>query len=167
MQFEWVTFPLHPETPEEGRELAELFAGSGYDLPSMQKRLATVALREGLPFGTRSRISNSRKAQELGKYAEKMGLWEPFCQSVYRAYFVEGKNIGNADELLTAAEQAGLSPADSRKVLEEGIFREPVDSDWRRARMLGISGVPAFVYGNRLMVGFKPYEEYVRLIQSR
>ncbi len=100
--------PLHPETPEEGRELADLFAGREADIPAMLARLEKVAAEVGLSLARRTRTYNSRRAQELGKWAESLGQGEPFHRAVYHAYFAEGRNIALTDELLRIAESAGL-----------------------------------------------------------
>ena len=47
-------FPLHPETPEEGSTLEELFAGRGFDIEAAQTRLSELMKAEGLPYGTRT-----------------------------------------------------------------------------------------------------------------
>jgi hypothetical protein len=62
---------LHPETPEEGLLLEDLFAGRAIDIPQMIRRMKAVALEEGLPFGDRKKTFNSRRAQELAKWEVK------------------------------------------------------------------------------------------------
>jgi predicted DsbA family dithiol-disulfide isomerase len=69
-------FPLHPDTPEQGMELPELFAGREAMIESMQTKLSQVAAAEGLPLTKRTRTCNSRRAQELGKWAEAQGKGE-------------------------------------------------------------------------------------------
>ncbi len=165
MEFKWTVFPLHPETPKEGLELADLFAGRDLDLAAMQQRLAAVAAEVGLPLEPRTRTYNSRLAQELGKLAQKMGLMEAYQKSVYTAYFVEGKNIALRDELLQIAQRAGLPEPEARQALEEKVFAKEVDDDWQRARFLGISGVPAFISGKKLLVGFRPYADLLALLK--
>lgn len=145
-------------------ELSELFAGRETDLAAMQERLGSVAQEAGLPLTPRSRTYNSRHAQELGKYAERVGLLEPYQKSVYRAYFVEGRNIALWDELLPVAARAGLDPEECRRILEEGLCAKEVGDDWRRASALGIGGVPAFLCGGRLLVGFRPYRDLEALV---
>jgi predicted DsbA family dithiol-disulfide isomerase len=65
----------------------------------MQERLRQVAAAEGVPLAERSRTCNSRRAQELGKWAEEQGRGEVYHRAVYHAYFVEGRNIVLVDEL--------------------------------------------------------------------
>ena len=62
-------FPLHPETPVEGRPLAELFAGREALWEEMRTRLEEAMAAEGLPYGDRSMTYNSRLSQELAAWA--------------------------------------------------------------------------------------------------
>jgi predicted DsbA family dithiol-disulfide isomerase len=166
VRYQWTVFPLHPETPEQGIELSELFAGRDFDLAASQKRLEAVAAELGLPLESRSRSYNSRRAQELGKFAEQLGLMEPYLKSVYRAYFVEGRNIGLVDEIVEIGKRAGVPEDGARAVLLEGRCGEQVDRDWHRARLMGITGVPAFVANGKLLVGFRPYQDFLRLVAA-
>ncbi len=59
----WTAFPLHPETPQEGRTLEELFAGRPINIEEMVAHLRNVAAELGLPFGNRDKTYNSRLAQ--------------------------------------------------------------------------------------------------------
>ena len=65
-----VHFPLHPDTPTEGRSLEDLFAGRGVDVDAMYARMKGLMEAEGLPYGKRTHTYNSRLAQELGKWAD-------------------------------------------------------------------------------------------------
>jgi len=164
VQLRWSVFPLHPETPPEGRELADLFAGREAMLRDMQSRLLQIAAAEGLPLAERSRTCNSRYAQELGKWAEARGRGDQFRQAVYRAYFVDGVNIALDDELVKIAAAAGLPTNESRDVLRERSFAAAVDADWQRAMNLRITAVPTHLCADRRLTGFAGYDDFVRLI---
>ncbi len=157
IEVRWKSFPLHPETPEEGLTLEELFGGR-LDINKASIRLKQVADEVGLPLGERKRTYNSRLAQELAKWAESKQKGDPFHKAVFRAYFVEGRNIGKVDELVMLAKTTGLPEKEARSVLESRTFKEAVDADWKHSRDLGITGVPAFVMGQKGVVGFQPYE---------
>jgi predicted DsbA family dithiol-disulfide isomerase len=162
----WTAFPLHPETPDEGLELTEIFAGRETQLKAMQERLRQVAAAEGVPLAERSRTCNSRRAQELGKWAEEQGRGEAYHQAVYHAYFVEGRNIALVDELLRIVTEFGLRSDEARHVLTAGSHAAAVDADWQRSRELGITAVPTHLFGGNSIVGFRPYEDFVRLIEK-
>jgi len=153
----WVPFPLHPETPEEGRELADLFVGRSVDVPAMLGRLRAVARGLGLPWGDRTRTYNSRRAQELGKWAEMEGRGDAFRAGVFRAYFAEGRNIGLVAELEHVVDGAGLPVEKVRAVLEEGQFSAAVDRDWAAAKGRGISAVPTHVWRGHGSAGYLAY----------
>ena len=88
--------------------LEALFAGRNYDIEASKQRLKQVAKELGLPLGDRKMTYNSRLAQELGKWAESKGKGDPFHEAVFRAYYVNGINIGKVDELVGIAKSVGL-----------------------------------------------------------
>lgn len=167
IKLRWSVFPLHPETPEEGRDLVDLFSGRDVDLRAMQERLLTIAAAEGLPLAERTRTFNSRRAQELGKWAEQQGREEQFHQAVYRAYFVEGRNIALVDELLRITAAIGLPVSEARDVLMTRSFAAAVDADWQRAGQLRINAVPTHLCGGRRLTGFGSYDDFLQLVVKR
>jgi len=164
VELRWSVFPLHPETPKEGMELTELFGIGAEQITTMQARLRRVAAAEGLPLAQRSRTYNSRRAQELGKWAQERGKEEPYRLAVYRAYFVEGRNIALVDELAAIAAAIDLPEEEARAALAAESYAAAVDADWKRAGELGVTAVPTHLCAGRRLVGFSPYEDFVRLI---
>ena len=122
--------------------------------------------REGLPYNAERNMSyNSRLAQELSKWAEGKGKADEIHDALFRAYFVDVKNIGKTDVLAKIAEENGLPADEATDVLLSRKFKDAVDDDWRRCAAVGINAVPTFLAGKYLMVGAQPYEELERLIQ--
>lgn len=150
---------MHPETPEEGITLEELFAGRNADIPAVLARLNRAARELGLPWGERKKTYNSRLAQELGKWAETQGRGDAFHDGAFRGYFVEGWNIAKKDVLVRLAGSVGLDEEGAREVLESRRFRAAVDEDWRLSREQGITAVPTFVINGAGLVGAQPYEK--------
>jgi len=158
VKIRWTAFPLHPEIPDGGLAIEELFAGRAIDVDRMITHFENVARKEGLPLSMRRYTYNTRIAQELGKWAESQGKGDDFHAAVFRAYFVDGRDIGNIDELVSLAESVGLSDKEGRKALETGAFKKAVDLDWARAREMGVTAVPTFMINRQSLVGAQSYE---------
>jgi len=166
VKVEWVHFPLHPDTPAEGRSLADLFAGCNVDRRAMHAQMKARMEAEGLPYGERTMTYNSRLAQELGKWADTQPGGEALHDALFRAYFVEARDISQPAVLLEIVERVGLSAVGARAVLEERTFRAAVDADWELSHEYGITGVPTFVVGRHGVVGAQPYETLEALVRK-
>ena len=158
-------FPLYPETPEEGLSLHDLFQGR-LDINAVLAGLQRVATELELPFGNRTHTYNSRNAQELGKWSEEQGIVEPFHDAVYRAYFVDGKNIARIDVLMELVSCLGLDTAEAEQSLLERRYAAAVDADWEKARSTGVTAVPTTIYQDRSLVGFNPYQAFRELVAN-
>ena len=162
----WTNFPLHPETPDSGIPLEELFRGRGYDIEAMKQHMSALMTEENLAYGNRSHTYNSRLAQELAKWGESFPEGEALNLKLFEAYFAEGRNLAEPVVLLEVAEAAGLDRDAAEEMIRKRSFRDAVDADWKRAHELGVTGVPTFVSGNRGLVGAQPYEALEQLIRT-
>ena len=151
-------FPLHPDTPAEGLLLKDLFAGRGLDLDAMHARMKSLMDAEGLPYNRRTHSYNSRLAQELAKWADTKPGFEKIHDALYRAYFVDSRNLADKRVLLDVAKSVGLPVDEAESVLDDRTFKHEVDADWQKARQYGITGVPTFVINGSKIVGAQPYE---------
>ncbi len=161
-----VHFPLHPDTPMEGRSLEELFAGRDYDVDAMYARMKGLMEAESLPYGKRTHTYNSRLAQELGKWADTQDRGYAIHDALYKAYFVEARNIGDVDVLMDVVRAVGLPEDAAREVLEKRTFKDAVDGDWAKSHQYGVTGVPTFAAGGYGVVGAQPYEAMEDLVKN-
>ena len=166
MKIEWVHFPLHPETPAEGRSLEDLFKGRNVDRKGMHAAMKARMDAEGLPYGERTMTYNSRLAQEIGKWADTQPGGEAIHDAFFRAYFVDARDISQPAVILDIVKAVGLSVDDARDVIEKRTFKAAVDADWNLSRQYGITGVPTFVAGRQGVVGAQPYETLERLVEQ-
>ncbi len=84
--------------------------------------------------------------------------------ALFRAYLVEGRNLGDSEVLVEIARNFGLDGDEARQVLSSRSFRGSVDEHWARSRRLGITGVPTFVIDGKGVVGAQPYEVLEQLV---
>jgi predicted DsbA family dithiol-disulfide isomerase len=146
--------------------LQDLFKGRGIDLPSSMGRLKQVAAELGLPWGRRTRTYNSRRAQELGKWAVALGRGDEFHLAVFQAYFAAGRNIADVAVLQAIAGTIGLDVRMAAQALAEQTFQAAVDRDWEYSRTCGITAVPTFMVAGRQVVGAQPYQALVDLVTA-
>lgn len=138
----------------------------GPEVVARNRKMKVNMDREGLPYNAERNMSyNSRLAQELSKWAEGKGKADEIHDALFRAYFIDVKNIGKVEPLVEIAKEVGLPSDEATDVLLSRSFKEAVDNDWRRCAAIGVNAVPTFLADKYLMVGAQPYEELERLIQ--
>ncbi len=122
----------------------------------MHERMQGLMDAEGLPYGRRTHTYSSRLAQELAKWADSRREGDRLHHLIYRAYFVDGRNIGDPSVLADLAAAAGLPLDEAREGLEQRTWRDAVEADWAMSSRSGITGVPTFVAGGQQAVGAQP-----------
>ena len=137
-----------------------------YDIEARQAEMRERMAAEGLPYGNRTHTYNSRLAQELGKWADTQPGGEAIHDALFKAYFVDGKNIGDLEELIRIAQSIGLDAEKAREVIEKRTFKDAIDADWAKSRKYGVTGVPTFVAEMRGVVGAQPYEALEELVRQ-
>ena len=150
----------------EGQSLEKLFAGRDYDADAMYARMKGLMEAEGLPYGKRTHTYNSRLAQELGKWADTQEGGYAIHDALYKAYFVEARNIGDIDVLMDVVRALGLPEDAAREVLVQRTFKDAVDGDWAKSHQYGVTGVPTFAAGGHGVVGAQPYEAIEELVKN-
>lgn len=155
----WLHFPLHPETPPEGIAMKDLFRTRDKEQSkAIGDNLRNLMAEAGLPYGKRTRMDNSRIAQEVGAWADTQEGGEAFHDAMFKAYFVDDRNIGDPNILLETVDSVGLDRAQASEVINTRSFSPMVAADWDRAYSDGISGVPTFTSRDLFVYGCQPYE---------
>ncbi len=109
---------------------------------------------------------NDRPAQELAKWADSGLDGMRLHLAIYQACFVDYKNIGKADNLLSLVKQAGLSEQEACKILNEKVMKEAVDDDWLSSKKAGITSVPTFMVGKNRLLGAQSYTDLSKFVES-
>ncbi|MEQ1503327.1 MAG: DsbA family protein [Myxococcota bacterium] len=109
-----------------------------------------------------------RLAQELAAWAAEQSpaLRTAVDAALFRAVFVEGRNIGDVEVLVAIASEVGLPADGARTVVTDRTHRAAVDRDWAFARQVGVTGVPTYAIDGRGVVGAQPYEVLVKLADA-
>ncbi len=144
----------------------EEFMGPGADLERMRRRLAQAAEKYGVPFQGADRLYNTRLAQELALWAAAERRGDEFLQAVYRAYFVEGKNISSPAVLARTAGSVGLPEERAADILSLRTFSQAVDADWALAEGERVRVVPTLILGGERLSGAQGYSALAEFVEK-
>lgn len=150
----WRPFQLNPGMPAEGMDRADYLA-SKFGGPDRARRaygaIRDAARGEGLEvdFDAIARTPNTLDSHRLIHYAAGRGAQNRVVDALFRAYFEEGCDIGDSGVLAGVAGACGLDAGAVRAWLDSGADAELVRDRDRRARAMGVRGVPFFVVDER------------------
>ncbi len=152
----WKGYEIHPEVPPEGIPLSrfapEMISG-------LEARVGALAEEIGLEMRMPELLSNSRLALLGGEFAREAGKAHEYHEAVFRAYFQEGKDIGNINVLVEIAGATALDGMFFKKAIESAENAHLLDASLNEARSLGLTGVPSFVFANGdVVIGAQPYD---------
>ncbi len=155
---DWLPFDLHPEYPPEGIPRAQLEERYG---PEIHERTRQAVEAAGLEYGPPDRIPRSLKALALAELARDRDRHAELHERVMRAYWSEGRDIGDDDVLVELAAATGLDADEARAALTDEGYAARVAGSTRAAQEHGVNAVPAFVLDDRLLVlGAHPHEVF-------
>ena len=162
----WMSYELRPEkqlTPEEERHMAAYKRKVDTHWPNVQ----AMAQNHGLVFGPRNRNTRSRLALEASKFAEDAGAGDAYGEALFRAHFVEGRDLSDSAVLAEIAGSLGMDGSALRQALEQRSYKARVDRELALGFMHKLSGVPAFIIGSKyLVVGAQPLETLVDVVDK-
>lgn len=162
-------FELDPGTPLEGVDLRErLRAKYRVDPDQMFGRVESEARASGIPldFAKVRKSVNTIKAHTLLRHAEAKGTQRALAIALFRAYFLEGEDVGADDVLASLAEAHGFAPGETERLLADTAELEATREEARGAAASGITGVPLVLLERRLAVsGAQPVELFVQAIE--
>jgi predicted DsbA family dithiol-disulfide isomerase len=149
-------FELNPDLPWEGIERDEYLASKVGDparVAALNAAIVTMGAAIGLTFrfDLIERMPNTRRSHLLIAHAGRHGLQGRVKDRIMQAYFEEGVDIGDL-ELVRLGAECGLAEREARSalVLREG--QDGVVAAERHAAVLGISGVPTFVFDGQYTI---------------
>ncbi len=151
----WRAFELDPAAPRRrevsaAEHLARKYAWSAEQVAASWARLTALAEAEGLEFHLDRALGGSTfDAHRLIHLGAEHGLQDEVKERFLLAYFTESAPIGEPEVLDRLAVETGLPPAEVAEVLATDAFAGEVREDERRARLLGITGVPFFAIDER------------------
>jgi predicted DsbA family dithiol-disulfide isomerase len=168
----WRPFQLDPTIPPEGKSREEYLRrkfGSDERIRRLHDNVANVGAKDGIDFAfDRIAVSpNTLDAHRLIRWAGAAGVQEEIVEALFRAYFLEGRNIGDHTVLVSIAAAAGMDREMVAARLASEEDRAVVRQEIEAAQQMGVSGVPTFIIASRYaLVGAQPAEELAAALRN-
>jgi predicted DsbA family dithiol-disulfide isomerase len=168
----WHPFQLNPDLPPAGMDRAEYMAarfGSREQIVKVHAPLLEHAARSGAVFDLPAirRTPNTRDAHRLIHWAGLQGRQSPMVERLMRAYWAEGRDIGDAATLTALAADAGLDPDLTARLLSSDADADEVSRREAHSRERGIAAVPTFVIADRYVVqGAQPTDMWLGVMDE-
>jgi predicted DsbA family dithiol-disulfide isomerase len=111
--------------------------------------------------------TNTFDAHRLAHFAAARGKLKEMTERLLKAHFTDSLHLGDSKVLADLAGEVGLDRAEALEALEGGAYAEQVRQDEREAAMLGVRGVPFFVFNRKYAVsGAQPAEVFARVLEQ-
>jgi predicted DsbA family dithiol-disulfide isomerase len=153
----WHPFELNPDLPEGGierRQYIESKFGDPGRVAQSQARLTAIGAALGIEFrfDAIARQPNTLDAHRLLLWAQAQRDVDPLVERLFAAFFLEGRDIGDRSVLASLAADCGFDATAAAAMLDSDTLVDRVAATEGRARELGVSGVPFFIFNERVAV---------------
>ena len=155
LQIRWHPFELNPDLPLAGMPRAQYVERKfGSRSREVYDRVARVGRDVGIAFAFEriERQPNTRPAHALIAAAPAGAVQDAVADALFRAYFLDGRDLSDARTLIEVATGAGLAEGVAREALDDPALAGRIEAAETRAWSLGIGGVPYFIFGERIAV---------------
>ena len=166
-------FQLQPDAPKDlavptAEHLATKYGVSPEQAQAMQDNVTDVARSVGLEYHLERTLSgNTEDAHRLLLWAGETGGQDELLETMYAAYFTEGRSLFDRAALLELVNEAGLDAEAAAEVLDSQRYRDEVHRDAALASELGATGVPFFVFDRRYgIAGAQPLEVFTQTLEA-
>lgn len=165
VKVEWKSFQLDPTLePSETKTTAEYFREKKGFPEEQAKQMTNQVIQMGKASGIdfnfeKALITNTFTAHKLLHLAKKHNKSNEMEEELFKAHFLDGKNVGDIDTLVSLAVSLGIDAEEAKKSLQSEEFDYEINQDILEARNNGISGVPFFILNGKYAVsGAQPAE---------
>lgn len=173
VEVEWKSFQLNPALVSNPNlsTLDHLSESKGWSMEQtlqVTSQVVAMAKEEGLTFDfTQTVVANTKNAHRLLHLAKETGKQDQMKERLLKAYFSEGLNIDDSETLYRLAEEVGINRSSAEATLQSETFADAVEQDVYESRLIGVQGVPFFVFDRKFGIsGAQPDEVFDRTLKQ-
>ena len=168
----WKPYELHPEIPAEGFDKKEYYKIKFGESSGTSDRLNFIS-EEGKKVGIEFNFNKSKNlpntflAHRLLWLCRSKNIQDILAEALFHAYFTDGRDIGDQDELIEIASEYGLNREEIRKFFKTNIGHDEVLREENRAREMNIFSVPTYIFNKKyLLVGGQEPDTFVAYMKK-
>lgn len=168
----WRPFQLDPTVPAEGRDWQQLITqkfGGAVRANEMFAHVAQAGALDGTTFrfDRITKAPNTVRAHALLLHAEPLGVQWQLAESLFQAYFHDGRDIGDPNTLREIGSHHGIDGDEIDTIIADGRYDVHIQQSQREAARLGVRGVPFVVVDNRIGIsGAQPESVFRKAIEQ-
>jgi predicted DsbA family dithiol-disulfide isomerase len=157
VRIRWHPFQLNPGLPPEGMDRDEYVAskfGGADAARAVYDRIREAGAEEGIAFAFERmpRTPNTFASHRMVHFAAREGLQNEAVEALFRAVFVDGRDIGDFEALVDIGAECGIDPVALAEYLASIEDVDLLRAGEERSRRMGVTGVPFFIIGGRYAV---------------
>ena len=169
----WKPYELHPEIPKEGFDKKEYYKikfGESSGSNDKFNFISEEGKKVGLEFNFKKskNLPNTFLAHRLLWLCRSKDMQDVLAEALFHAYFTDGRDVGNTDELIEISSENGLNREEIKEFFQTNIGHEEVLREENRAREMNIFSVPTYIFNKKyLLVGGQEsdtFEAYIKKV---
>jgi predicted DsbA family dithiol-disulfide isomerase len=168
----WRAYRLDPNVPRGGVDRRAYMKAKFGDSPRTSAmsdaiKAAGESVDIAFAFNKIEKRPDTIDSHRLIRWAESGGKQNDVVERLFKAYFEEGRDIGDPAVLIEVASDAGMDAPLVQELLAKDADRELVEQEDALAHRMGISGVPTFIFANKYLIsGAHDADKLVRVIDK-
>lgn len=175
VEIEWHSFQLDPTISAHTEEKSNVYQyladrkGISYDESvKMHQRVIQTAKAAGLTYNLdKAIVANSYDAHKMIQLAKTKGLGDEAEEHLFIAYFTEGVDIGDPQQLLKLGQEIGLIEEEITAAIESDEYAYRVKQDIQEAQSIGVTAVPFFVFNRKYAIsGAQPPSLFLETLEK-
>jgi len=172
IELNWRSFQLNPQLPTQGIARSEYTSakfGGEERATQVYERISSAAKEVGLALNFNKIVTqpNSSRMHALIYAAESAQKNHQLVERLFKAFFIDGIDLTQRDNVSSIAQSAGLERVLIDRVFDDDLFMDKIKEDVQQSSKIGIQGVPFFIINQKIgLSGAQPPEAIVKAVEQ-
>ena len=168
----WKPYELHPEIPTEGFNKEEYYKikfGNSNGSRDRFNHITEEGKKAGLEFNFNKskNLPNTFLAHRLLWFSRSKDMQDVMAETLFHAYFTEGRDIGSINELISISTESGLQKTEIKDFFKTDVGSDEILREELRAKEMNIFSVPTYIFNKKyLLVGGQEADTFMAYMKK-